>query len=125
MDIGHGNGVERVAVVGSRERLDRHAVEAAIAALPAGTIVVSGGCRGVDSWAADAARARGLPVTELLPDLGGVRSRGEASRRYHERNQQVVDAADRVIAFVAPSRKGGTEDTIRRAQRAGKPVQIA
>jgi hypothetical protein len=30
----------------------------------------------------------------------------------------------RIIAFVAPDRTGGTEDTIRRAERAGKPVEL-
>lgn len=114
----------RVAVVGSRRWDDRSAVVAAVDRLDAGDVVVSGGARGPDTWAVEAARARGLQVAELLPDLKGVRNRGEASRRYHERNQRVVDASDRVIAFVSADRKGGTEDTIRRAERAGKPVEI-
>ncbi len=50
----------RVAIVGSRECQDRHSVEAYVARLPAGAIVISGGARGVDTWAADAAHARGL-----------------------------------------------------------------
>jgi hypothetical protein len=44
--------------------------------------------------------------------------------RYHARNQQIVDAADLVFALVAPDRRGGTEDTIRRAERKGIPVTI-
>ncbi len=96
----------------------------AVAALPAGTVVVSGGCRGVDSWAAEAARARGLAVVEHLPDLDGVRNRGEVARRHHERNRRIVDDADRVLAFVSANRKGGTENTIRHALNAGKPVEI-
>jgi hypothetical protein len=60
----------------------------------------------------------------LGPRLGLVRCYGEAARRYHTRNQEIVDAADRIIAFVAPDRRGGTEDTIRRARRAGKAVEI-
>jgi hypothetical protein len=35
-----------------------------------------------------------------------------------------VDDSDRIIAFVAADRTGGTEDTIRRAKRAGKPVEL-
>ena len=93
-------------------------------ALPPDTIVISGGATGPDSWAVEAAMLRGLATIEHRPDLDGIRSRGEAARRYHERNQRVVDNADRLIAFVAPDRKGGAEDTIRRAQRAGKPVEI-
>jgi hypothetical protein len=95
-----------------------------VSTLAPGTVVVSGGCRGVDTWAAEAARARGLMVEEHRPDLDGVRSRGEVARRHHQRNQRVVDACDCLVAFPAPDRTGGTEDTIRRALRAGKPVRL-
>jgi len=84
--------------------------------------VVSGGCRGVDTWAIERAAARGLATTVHKPNLEGVKSRGMAARRMHERNQVVVDDVDMVIAFVASSREGGTEDTIRRAIAAQKPV---
>jgi hypothetical protein len=121
MDLGRN---EIVAVVGSRRRTDRAAVEACIAALPVGTTVISGGCWGVDTWAADAAVRRGLDVCVLLPNLAGVRCRGEAAGRMYARNQRVVDACDRVIAFPSADRTGGTEDTIRRATKAGKPVDL-
>jgi predicted Rossmann fold nucleotide-binding protein DprA/Smf involved in DNA uptake len=114
----------RVAIVGSRRCLDRAAVEACVASLPVGTIVVSGGCRGPDSWAAIAAASRGLEVVVHSADLHGVRSRGEATRRFYDRNQAVVDNSDRVVAFPAPDHKGGTEDTIRRALKAGKLVEL-
>jgi uncharacterized protein YcfJ len=99
-------------------------VVAAVAGLAATDVVISGGCRGVDRWAVEAAKARGLATEEIRPELGGVRCRGEAARRYHDRNQAVVDAADSIIAFPAPCRTGGTEDTIRRAEQAGKPVRL-
>ncbi len=114
----------RIAIVGSRRRADQHNVVAFVASLPAGVVVVSGGCRGVDTWAAEAARARGLAVVEHRPGGTGVRTRAEAVRRYHERNARVVADADMVVAFVAEDRKGGTENTIRHAKRAGKPVEI-
>jgi hypothetical protein len=47
-----------------------------------------------------------------------------ASRRALLRNQRIVDDSDLIIAFIAPDRTGGTEDTIRRAMRAGKPVEV-
>lgn len=96
-----------------------------MAGLAAADVVVSGGCRGVDSWAVSAAKARGLAVAVHRPQLGGVRCRGEAAGRYYHRNQVVIDDCDRVIAFPSPDRTGGTEDTIRRAERAGKPVLFA
>lgn len=114
----------RIAVVGSRSRTDRHTVEDYVRSLDADDVIVSGGCKGPDLWAEEAAKANGLAVDVHLPNLAGVRNRGEASRRYYERNQKVVDAADLVVALVAADRKGGTEDTIRRAVQAGKPVII-
>jgi hypothetical protein len=88
-------------------------------------VLISGGCRGVDTWAADAARARGLQVVVHLPDLDGARARWETTKRYYARNQVVVDDCDQVIAFVSNERRGGTEDTIDRAHAAGKPVLFA
>lgn len=115
----------RVAIVGSRRRTDRAAVEAAVAELPIGTVVVSGGATGPDTWAAEAARVRGYAVVVHRPDLpDGLRGRWDAARRYYARNQAIVDDCDRLIAFPAPDRKGGTEDTIRRALCAGKPLDI-
>jgi hypothetical protein len=112
----------RIAIVGSRRRTDPESVRAYVASLEPTDHVVSGGAAGPDTWATEAAAARGLPVTVHRPNLAGVRNRGEASGRYYARNQAIVDDADVVVAFVAPDRKGGTEDTVRRAQRAGKPV---
>lgn len=114
----------RIAIVGSRRRTDRDAVQACVGALPADAVIVSGGCEGPDLWAEEAARALDRAVAVHRPDLVGVRNRGEAARRYYERNQRIVDDCDRVIAFVAADRTGGTEDTIRRARRAGKPVEL-
>lgn len=114
----------KVAIVGSRRRTDREAVIAAVNALPVGTIVVSGGCAGPDQWAAEAAEARGLTVREHLPKTEGCRQRFEFTKANYARNQAIVDDCDRVIAFVDASRKGGTEDTIRRANKAGRPVDL-
>ena len=114
----------RIAIVGSRKRLDRSSVEKAVAGLPPEAVVVSGGCRGVDAWAASAARFCGLAVVEHRPDLSGVRNRGEAARRYHDRNQIIADDCDRMIAFPSEDRTGGTEDAIRRAEALGKPVEL-
>jgi hypothetical protein len=50
--------------------------------------------------------------------------RFEFTKTYYARNQLVAKDCDRVVAFVASDRKGGTEDTIKRALKAGKPVEI-
>jgi hypothetical protein len=124
MDLKNGIAAMKVGIVGSRRRTDRTAIEACVVELEPETVVVSGGARGPDQWAAEMAQRRGMSVIVLGPQLGLVRSCGEAARRYHARNQEIVDTADRIIAFVAPDRSGGTEDTIRRARRAGKAVEI-
>jgi hypothetical protein len=87
-------------------------------------VIVSGGATGPDTWAEEAARKRGLLTKIFRPDLIGAESKGQITRRCHARNQQIVDAADEVFALVAPNRKGGPEDTIRRAQRKGIPITI-
>jgi predicted Rossmann fold nucleotide-binding protein DprA/Smf involved in DNA uptake len=114
----------RVGIVGSRRRTDREAVERFVRSLPPGTVVVSGGAIGPDSWAESAAREAGLPVLIFRPDLSGVQGYGESVGRYYARNQQIVDASDEIVAFVSADRKGGTEDTIRRAQKRGLPITI-
>jgi len=114
----------RVGIVGSRRRPDRGSVERCITELPPGTVVISGGAKGPDRWAEQAARARGLAVVVHEPDLSGACTHWEAAERFYARNQAIVNDSDRIIAFVAPDRSGGTEDTIRRAQRSGKPVEL-
>jgi hypothetical protein len=114
----------RVGMVGSRRRTDRETIEAAVYRLPLGTVVVTGAARGPDRWAEQAARTRGFEVVIYRPDLHEVRARWQATERFYTRNQRIVDDSDRIIAFVAPERTGGTEDTIRRALRAGKPVEL-
>jgi hypothetical protein len=93
--------------------------------LAPGTVVITGGAEGPDRWAEQVARTRGFEVVVHRPDLGGVHGRWEAAERFYARNQRIVDDSDLVIAFVAPDRAGGTEDTIRRAPRreAGREVR--
>lgn len=116
--------VRRVAIIGSRQRTDRETVTRLVRNLGPGVIVVSGGCEGPDQWAAEEARAIGLEVVEHLPDLSECRQRFEFTKRFYERNQRVVEDATEVFALVAPNRKGGTEDTIKRARKANVPVTI-
>ncbi len=116
--------MKHVAIVGARSLTDPETVERLVAGLPAGTLIVSGGAPGPDTWAEDAARKYGLQIQVFRPDLEGVRTQGQKTRRYHKRNQLIVDAADEVVALVALDRKSGTEDTIRRAERKGIPITL-
>ena len=114
-----------VGIVGSRRWKNRAAIESLVKTLPPNTTVVSGGARGVDSWAAEYARKRGLKVIEFLPDLpSNGNPRWEYTKAYHARNRQIAEHSHVVYAFVAPDRKGGTENTIKHAEDLGVPVNI-
>lgn len=115
----------RYGFVGSRRRRDRETVVDAVARLPEGSVVVSGGAAGPDTWAVDAAAERGLQTIVHLPKRQCGATRWEATEAFYARNQKIVDDSDELVAFVAPDRKGGTEDTIRRARRKGIPVTLA
>jgi hypothetical protein len=117
---------DRVAVVGSRPRCwpepaaVRAAVEALVDAMPDGTTVVTGGADGVDAWAEGAARRRGLSVAIHPAD----RQR-HGRRAGYVRNVEIVEDADRVVAFhgVDPKTErpsGGTAITVGLAGEAGK-----
>lgn len=114
-----------IAIVGSRDwpdppatQLDVEDLVHALAQKHEHLHIVSGGARGVDRWAAAAARRRGIPITEHLADwdmwphdAGFVR------------NQAIVDDADAVYAFIHDD-SSGTTDTLRRARHKGIPVTV-
>lgn len=108
----------KVAIVGSRDFSELARVDAYVDALPADTVVVSGGARGVDRRAEQRARARGLEVVSLSADWAR-----HGKRAGFLRNREIVATVDRVVAFwdgVSP----GTASTIELARRTGKAVEI-
>lgn len=108
----------RVAIVGSRTFNDYEQFCATLEKY-AGKIshVVSGGAPGADTLATQYAVDNNIAYTvyhanwEIGKHAGFVR------------NQLIVDNADRIIAFW-DMRSKGTKDTIERAKRAMKPVDI-
>lgn len=108
----------RIAIVGSRDYAHLDKVRAYVGNLPSTVTIVTGGARGVDKTAEEAAKARGMECI-VFPALWGQYGRRAGALR----NQQIVDAADQVIAFwdgVSP----GTKISIDMARRANKPVRI-
>ncbi len=117
--------MRRIAIVGARPAeigstghaltlAIRADVKAFVRALPPGTVVISGGARGVDMDAATCARGNGLEVVEHLPDYAR-----HGMRAPLERNTLIVNDADEVHAWPAPWSRG-TWDTVRKARAAGK-----
>ena len=105
----------KLAIIGSRNlRVDDLGEY-----LPEGvTEIVSGGARGIDSSAAEYARAHGIKLVEFLPDYAKY-GRGAPLIR----NQLIVDYADEGIAFW-DGVSHGTSYTIKLFKAANKPVRI-
>ena len=115
----------RVGIVGSRRWKDRESVEILVHQLPDDTTIISGGCQGVDTWAAETAARRGLGVTVFVPDLPKAGSpRWAFTKAYHARNRQIAENVDVLYAFVTQDRKGGTENTIKHAMKLGVRVEV-
>jgi hypothetical protein len=122
----------KVAVVGSRDFSDLSLVAALVYSLPPGTVVLSGGARGVDREAERTAKALGLPFKSFPADW---KTWGNFAGPL--RNSRMVAAADVVHAFVSrcrkcPSREAcpyrgrshGTGDSIERALASYKPLTV-
>jgi len=114
----------KVAIIGSREKYladpaaVRNQVLAFVINLPRDTTIVSGGARGVDSYAAEAARIAGLTFELLLADWDKYGKSAGAIR-----NKLVIDAADRIVAFW-DGESPGTYNALKQAKAAGKPFQV-
>lgn len=101
----------------SRPDLVREAVQI-IAARDPTIVIVSGGARGVDTWAEEEARRLGLTVEIYQADWKGL-GRGAGMIR----NKQLVQVADRILAFWDKTSRG-TAHTIKLAKEAKKPCFV-
>ena len=80
--------------------------------------IVSGGAVGVDSCAEKYASENGVKISVFLPNYERY---GKAAPII--RNREIVDFADKVIAFW-DGRSKGTLSVIKYAQKKGKPCEI-
>lgn len=108
----------KIAIVGSRNYPHLERVWEYVQTLPPDTVIISGGARGVDRTAEAAARKRGLPVMIFAAEWGKY---GKAAGMI--RNEYIVAVADQIIAFYDGTSRG-TANTIDRARKAGKPVEV-
>jgi predicted Rossmann fold nucleotide-binding protein DprA/Smf involved in DNA uptake len=108
----------RIAIIGSRRFPSAQVVKAFVAKLPDDSVVVSGGAAGVDTWAEEAARDRGLQTLVLHADWDGLgREAGPI------RNAEIIANADTVVAFW-DGKSRGTLNTLVQAREAGLPITI-
>ena len=80
--------------------------------------IISGGAKGVDTLAAEYAKAHGIKLTEILPDYARY-GRGAPIKR----NYEIVDCADRVVVFW-DGKSRGTYSVIKYAETVGKPCEV-
>jgi hypothetical protein len=105
----------KVAVIGSRNLV----VQDLGKYLPEETMeIVSGGAKGIDTCAREYALAKGLKLTEFLPDYKRY-GRGAPLKR----NLQIIDYADCVLAFW-DGQSRGTKFVIEHCKAQNKPVRI-
>lgn len=114
----------KIGIVGSRKRIDKQTIIDIVNLLPKNYVVVSGGCRGVDTWAEIQAKKIGLKTIIFKPDLKDIECTGDMINRYYMRNKKIVEESDMILAFVNKERTGGTENTITWAKKLDVPVLV-
>lgn len=114
----------KVAFVGSRDGISASAVDYwvrdAFARHGPKMIVVSGGARGVDRAAEQAARLLGLEVLVIRPNYDGAAA-PKLAPKY--RNWEIARACDEMVA-IWDGYSTGTAHAVAAAQRLGKRVTI-
>lgn len=105
----------RLAIVGSRNcpRID---LSLYLDCQP--DVIVSGGARGVDTYAREYAMEHHIPLIEFKPDYIKYGQRAPLVR-----NRWIVEGADKVLAFW-DGKSRGTMHTVEYAKKLGKPVRI-
>jgi predicted Rossmann-fold nucleotide-binding protein len=109
---------EKLAIVGSRNYPLLDKVVEFVNHLPWTTTVISGGARGVDQTAQQAALERGLKVVEIRPNW---KKYGKAAG--FRRNTEIVLASDIVVCFWDGESRG-TWDSFVKARKYLRPVVV-
>jgi hypothetical protein len=117
-------GLKVIGIVGSRRRDTPEDMEkcrkAFLAVYRPGDTLVSGGCsRGGDRFCEVFAKQYGVPIKIHKAEWDRL-GKGAGFLR----NTDIAKDADILIAVVAEDRTGGTEDTIKKAQKMSKQVVL-
>jgi hypothetical protein len=108
----------KVAIVGSRTFAYPEKVREYVRSLPPGTIVVSGGAKGVDTIAEKEAIRCGLEI-----EIYYAKWNKHGKMAGYIRNTDIVEAADHIVAFW-DGESTGTRDTISKTLRAKKRLTM-
>jgi len=109
-----------IGVVGNRSGWNYGRVQCELMKnLSVNDTIISGGAIGVDTFAQKFAKFWGLKIVIIYPDTSLP-----SPRRFFERNQQIVDMSEKLIAFQKKPEKSGTQHTINLAKKKGIPVIV-
>lgn len=109
----------KLAIVGSRNFTDYKELSRIIGKVKGDiTLIISGGARGADTLAERYAKEKAIPYLIFPADWNEYGKKAGILR-----NQDIVDNAEAMVAFLAPESRG-TRDSIKRAQAKGIPVHI-
>lgn len=110
--------MKRLAIVGSRDFPKPELVKQFVERLQRDTVVVSGGARGVDSVAVEAARQRGLATEVFEADWDRLGKRAGI-----ERNARMIDTVHGLVAFW-DGKSRGTQHAIQCAKSRGLWLRV-
>lgn len=111
-----------IGIIGSRSRNTQNDLDLCKRAFEdiyeKGDSLVSGGCpKGGDKFAELIAKENNIPIKIHYPEWDKY---GKSAG--FKRNIYIAEDCDILLAIVAANRTGGTEDTIKKAERLGKKI---
>lgn len=109
----------KVLVCGSRDWGNSLAIDSVISSMPKGTVVITGGARGADRWAHEAAQEAGLATMVFKADWTQY---GRAAG--YRRNIEMLDEQPDLVVAFWDGLSRGTAHTIREARKRGIQVSV-
>jgi hypothetical protein len=115
-----------IGIVGARKCQDKKSVLDLVMSLPADATIITSSCKGVCTWAKEAAGKRGMHVIVFAPDLSNIRAWFDIPKRYYQRNKEMVETCELLHAFISAEDGfiGGTRFEVEYAVSLGIPVQV-
>ncbi len=116
----------RIGIIGARKYKDKESVIELVNSLSRSNQIITSGCKGVCTWVKETAEIRDMDVRLFIPDLKNIRAWFDVSKRYYQRNKEMVEACDRLYAFISAETgyTGGTRFEIEYALKLDIPVLV-
>lgn len=113
-------------IVEARKYQHRQSVIDLVSSIPPRETIITSSCKGICTWAKEAAEERRMKVILFSPDLSSIRSWFEVPKRYYQRNKELVEACDMFHAFISQQDgfTGGTRFEVEYAVSLGIPVLL-